>query len=90
MGQTVQSGIRETDYGSSICPLPTGPFWDLCQWDLANDPLLKSIHTHLGSTDGKRLINTYEESSTYPGEIRKELHKLGCLLYTSPSPRDRG
>ena len=39
--------------------------------------------------DGKRALVT-GATGGLGGEIAKLLHAQGCLLYTSPSPRDRG
>jgi len=36
--------------------------------------LLKSIHNYLSAPGVTRLIRDYEESSTYPIEVRKEVN----------------
>ena len=44
----------------------------------------------IDTSDGPTVINSTNEFVTHPVEINVPTHLTNCLLYTSPSPRDRG
>ena len=51
--------------------------------------ILKAIDAALAA--GKEILNVYNDpSSDFQIERKADNSPLTCLLYTSPSPRDRG
>ena len=57
-------------------------------WAFSDAPLLDEARAHLGARPGRRAI---DEVRTFGHIVIDEAQDLSpCLLYTSPSPRDRG
>ena len=79
----VGAGVTSLAVGDHVIPLYTAECreCDFCLHPKTN--LCQSVR----STQGQGLMPDGSSRFSYKGE--KILHYMGCLLYTSPSPRDR-
>ena len=58
------------------------------QKTLTTEQILKKHVIHLATTIGERNLRTYDKLCEAADYIEAEYKSYGCLLYTSPSPRD--
>ena len=68
-----------TDWAEGTMEVPSIEYTDAEQWQREMDCIFKSLPILVGVT----------QEIPNPGDFRT-LEILGCLLYTSPSPRDTG
>ena len=51
---------------------------------------IKDLHVHVETKEGIKPILKGATLTVHSGETHAIMGPNGCLLYTSPSPRDRG
>ena len=70
-----------TDWAEGTMEVPSTEYTDAEQWQREMDCIFKSLPILVGVT----------QEIPNPGDFRTlEILGIPCLLYTSPSPRDRG
>ncbi len=59
-------------------------------WQLQQNQQLQQQQITVLSTDNETLADALQQSQNQLGNAEQKQQQIACLLYTSPSPRDRG